>query len=122
MFYVLLNNYNLLAKILILLGFCKYFLDYFLLFYIYKTSTYHLSYLYNLNKCPFCYNKGSLFRNKGSLLMNKCRLSVNKELQAVHFLAHYLFPRWECFIPRLGMFCSQRGNNSVPTDCLVDDL
>ena len=49
MFYVLLNNYNLLAKILILLGFCKYFLDYFLLFYIYKTSTYHLSYLYNLN-------------------------------------------------------------------------
>ena len=98
MFYVLLNEYNLLAKILILLGFCKYFLDYFLLFYIYKTSTYHLSYLYNLNKRPFCYNKGSLFRNKGALLMNKCRLSVNKELQAVHFLAHYLFPRWECYL------------------------
>ena len=113
MFYVLLNEYNLLAKILILLGFCKYFLDYFLLFYIYRTSTYHLSYLYNLNKRPFCYNKGSLFRNKGALLMNKCRLSVNKELQAVHYRltiyshgGNVLFPGRECFVPNVGIILS----------------
>ena len=33
------------AKLLILFGFCKYFHNYFLLFYFYKTSTNLLSYL-----------------------------------------------------------------------------
>ena len=114
MFYVLLNNYNLLAKILILLGFCKYFLDYFLLFYIYKTSTYHLSYLYNLNKRPFCYNKGSLFRNKGALLMNKCRLSVNKDFLLQQGVDNRSLPG-SLFIPTVGMFYSQAGNVLFPT-------
>ena len=46
MFYVLLNNYNLLAKILILLGFCKYFLDF---FFFYFTSTESLLIIYRIS-------------------------------------------------------------------------
>ena len=107
MFYVLLNEYNLLAKILILLGFCKYFLDYFLLFYIYKTSTYHLSYLYNLNKRPFCYNKGTLFRNKG------IRLLVTK-LGIYSQRGNVVFPGWEHFIPKVGIIVALHGNSEPP--------
>ena len=35
-----------------------------------------------------------------------------KRTEKVIVTAGYLFPRWEHFIPRLGMFCSQGGNNS----------
>ena len=52
-------------------------------------------------------NKGALFENKHSLLWVGCFTLSNSAVTA-----GYLFPRWERFIPRLGMFCSQGGNNS----------
>jgi len=60
-----------------------------------------------MNKRSLSSNKGTLFCNKGTLLANKRLLY----LQATKLQAQYLFPRWECFIPRLGTFHSQGGNN-----------
>ena len=52
-------------------------------------------------------NKRSLSSNKGTLLVNnRILFPSDPKLQA-----QYLFPRWECFIPRLGTFHSQGGNN-----------
>ena len=51
--------------------------------------------------------KGALFENKRSLLWVGYSTLSNSAVTV-----GYLFPRWERFIPRLGMFCSQGGNNS----------
>ena len=79
-----------LAKILILLVLCKYSIQCLPLFYFYFTSTIPLLYFYQLTIC--CQPK-----------------SVHNTL---HFLlvVYQLFPTWECFVPSMGMFCSQYGN------------
>ena len=104
--------------------FYRLFASIFILLIPYFTSTLPLLIMFQnrgstiQNRDSLFQNKGTLFTNKRSLLFNNCHLLVTK----CHLSPLYLFPQWEYNIPRLGMFCSQRGNNSVPTDCLVDDL
>ncbi len=49
------------------------------------------------------------------------RLQDRKALQPLFCSINaVLFPRWERFIPNLGMFCSQVGNNSLVLVCQQD--
>ena len=76
----LLNDDDLPAKILILRGFCKYFLRNLLLFYFYFTSTLPLLNLYHIStkriRLLFLCNKRHLFINKWHLSCNNGLLFI----------------------------------------------
>ena len=130
------NHHKFLAKILILLGICKYFLNFLPLLILYLSSTKPLPNLYqtSTNLLPIfyplcrisalCCNKGSLFCNKGALFCNKGALFCNKRsllpdkcclftllrLGICSQRGNTLFPVWECHVPNVGISRSQGGN------------
>ena len=119
------NHHKFLAKILILLGICKYFLNFLPLLILYLSSTYPLPIFYPLCRITaLCCNKGSLFCNKGALFCNKGALFCNKRsllsdkcclftllrLGICSQRGNTLFPVWECHVPNVGISRSQGGN------------
>ena len=123
------NHHKFLAKILILLGICKYFLNFLPLLILYLSSTKPLLILYqsSTNLLPIfyplcrisalCCNKGSLFCNKGALFCNKrsllsgrCCLFTLLRLGICSQRGNTLFPVWECHVPNVGISRSQGGN------------
>ena len=101
------NNHRSPVKILYLLGFCKHFIKNLplLIFYfastyllpnIYNNSTSRISVPYHLIRVPYSATEASYCATSG--------FTTNNYTQ-------HLFPRWEHFIPRLGILCSQGGNN-----------
>ena len=57
------------------------------------------------------------FKNNQTLFINKHPLSQNMrsiKLSKCPFNSRFLFPTWEYFIPSVGTFHSQYGNNLLP--------